>query len=146
MEINVYDEVEYNHIDTERLITILQSVTRAIDAKLEYELSLTLVSDEEIQRINREYRSKDQVTDVISFETGLHVVNIANMETVDLGDIFISVAQAKRQAEALNQSLTKEIEFLFIHGILHLFGYDHLNEVDEEEMFSLQRKIVNEIN
>lgn len=146
MEINVYDEVEYNHIDTERLITILQSVTRAIDAKLEYELSLTLVSDEEIQRINREYRSKDQVTDVISFETGLHAVNIANMETVDLGDIFISVAQAKRQAEALNQSLTKEIEFLFIHGILHLFGYDHLNEVDEEEMFSLQRKIVNEIN
>lgn len=146
MEINVYDEVEYNHIDTERLITILESVTRAIDAKLEYELSLTLVSDEEIQRINREYRSKDQVTDVISFETGLHAVNIANMETVDLGDIFISVAQAKRQAEALNQSLTKEIEFLFIHGILHLFGYDHLNEVDEEEMFSLQRKIVNEIN
>lgn len=147
MSVNIYNDYKNHEVDESRYAVIFSSILNILNKKGDYDLSLTLVDNKKIQEINRDYRSLDEVTDVISFAImdDLEFEIIEGME-IDLGDIFISVDRANTQAEDLNQSLEKELEFLFVHGVLHLFGYDHMNKEDEEIMFDLQRKIINEIN
>ena len=85
--------------------------------------SLAFVKDSEIRRINRDYRGKDKVTDVLSFDEKEGFVS-PNKEK-NLGEIIIAVGQAKRQAKEYGWSLKNEIARLFIHGLAHLAGYDH---------------------
>lgn len=111
------------------------------------EVSVTIVNNEEIQKINKEYRGKDYPTDVISFaleEDGEGEVEIigADMPLV-LGDIIISVDKAREQAEEYGHSLMRELGFLTVHGFLHLLGYDHMTEEEEKEMFTKQKDILN---
>ena len=112
------------------------------------EVSLTLVDNQTIQEINRDYRQKDQVTDVISFamqerhEDEIDIIG-ADLPVV-LGDIIISVDQAKEQALTYGHSFEREICFLAVHGFLHLLGYDHMNEADEKEMIERQEEILGE--
>ncbi|MDP4105780.1 MAG: rRNA maturation RNase YbeY [Bacillota bacterium] len=112
------------------------------------EVSVTFVTNERIQEINREYRDKDAVTDVISFaleELGEGEIELigANMPRI-LGDIIISTAKAEEQAEEYGHSFMREFGFLAVHGFLHLLGYDHMTEEDEREMFTLQKEILDE--
>ncbi|WP_376767993.1 rRNA maturation RNase YbeY [Neobacillus endophyticus] len=112
------------------------------------EVSITFVSNQRIQEINREYRDKDAPTDVISFameEMGEGEIELigADMPRV-LGDIIISIPKAKEQAEEYGHSFTRELGFLAVHGFLHLLGYDHMTEEEEKEMFTLQKEILNE--
>ncbi|MET3504818.1 rRNA maturation RNase YbeY [Halalkalibacter oceani] len=112
----------------------------------ETEVSVTFVSLERIQEINRDYRGKDQPTDVISFalndqdEEELEVVaeGLPNV----LGDIIISVSHIRSQAEEYGHSFERELGFLTVHGMLHLLGYDHLTEEEEKDMFSRQEDIL----
>ncbi|MEW9049586.1 MAG: rRNA maturation RNase YbeY [Neobacillus sp.] len=112
------------------------------------EVSLTFVTNDRIQEINRDYREKDTPTDVISFameELGEGEVELSGVEMPRvLGDIIISVAKAKEQAEDYGHSFIRELGFLAVHGFLHLLGYDHMTEAEEEEMFTLQKDILNE--
>ena len=101
-----------------------------------------LVDDERIHEINREYRHIDRSTDVISFAMEDNDQFYVEGMPRTLGDIFISVDHAKKQAEEYGHSLRREMCFLFTHGILHLLGYDHQNEIEEKEMFSIQDKIM----
>lgn len=114
----------------------------------ESELSITFVSNEEIREINRDYRGKDEPTDVISFameELGEGEVEIAGAEIPRiLGDIIISIPRAREQAEEYGHSFRRELGFLAVHGLLHLLGYDHMNEADEKIMFGRQKAILNE--
>ncbi|MCM3761501.1 rRNA maturation RNase YbeY [Alkalihalobacillus oceani] len=112
----------------------------------ETEVSVTFVSLDRIQEINRDYRGKDQPTDVISF-----ALNEQDEEELDvvaeglpnvLGDIIISVSHIRSQAEEYGHSFERELGFLTVHGMLHLLGYDHLNEDEEKEMFSRQEDIL----
>jgi len=122
-----------------------------LDHALEHEkvdnaiFSIIFVEDEEIHRINKEYRGIDRITDVISFafedEMDLEYNDIRL-----LGDIYICIPQMKRQAEEYGHSEKRELSFLAVHGLLHLLGYDHMNEKDEKEMFGLQELILNETN
>ncbi|MEH7303928.1 rRNA maturation RNase YbeY [Neobacillus drentensis] len=110
------------------------------------EVSVTFVSNERIQEINREYRDKDKPTDVISFameELGEGEVELvgADMPRV-LGDIIISVPKAMEQAEEYGHSFLRELGFLAVHGFLHLLGFDHMTEKEEKEMFTLQKEIL----
>lgn len=114
----------------------------------ESEVSVTFVTNERIQEINREYRDKDSVTDVISFameELGEGEIELigADIPRV-LGDIIISVARTKEQAEEFGHSFMREFGFLAVHGFLHLLGYDHVTEEQEKVMFTLQKEILNE--
>ncbi|MCM3712834.1 rRNA maturation RNase YbeY [Alkalihalobacillus oceani] len=112
----------------------------------ETEVSVTFVSLERIQEINRDYRGKDLPTDVISFalndqdEEELEVVaeGLPNV----LGDIIISVSHIRSQAEEYGHSFERELGFLTVHGMLHLLGYDHLTEEEEKDMFSRQEDIL----
>ncbi len=109
------------------------------------DLSLIIVGKRKIQNINRDYRNKDAVTDVISF------ANIDSddydylCDDVNLGDIFINVDRVNSQAKKYEHSIKREFVFLFVHGMLHLLGYDHMEKADEEVMFGLQEKIVGDL-
>jgi probable rRNA maturation factor len=112
------------------------------------ELSVTFVKNERIQEINREYRGKDQPTDVISF--AMEEMGEGEMEIIGehlpkhLGDLIISTEQAVLQSEEYGHSYMRELGFLTVHGFLHLLGYDHMNEDDEKKMFTRQEDILKE--
>lgn len=105
--------------------------------------SIIFVGNEEIQKINREYRGIDKITDVISFafeDTDKLVYN----NTRVLGDIYICIPRMIEQASSYGHSIKRELSFLTVHGLLHLLGYDHMKKEDEEVMFGLQELILNE--
>lgn len=117
---------------------VAESVFNELDMQdNQYEISLLLTDDETIRQLNKEYRNKDKSTDVLSFPME---------DEIMLGDIAISVDTAKRQAEEAEINLDRETAFLFIHGLLHLLGYDHeTSQEDEAEMFALQEKILKKL-
>ncbi|MFH0347198.1 rRNA maturation RNase YbeY [Bacillus vallismortis] len=110
------------------------------------EVSVTIVTNEDIQQINKEYRGKDAPTDVISFaleEEGEGEVEILGTEMPPvLGDIIISADRTREQAEEYNHSFKRELGFLAVHGFLHLLGYDHMTKEEEEEMFTKQKDLL----
>lgn len=132
-------------IEIERLIKFSTEKENILEQS---EVSITYVSNERIQEINREYRDKDTPTDVISFameELGEGEVELIGEEMPRvLGDIIISVQRAREQAEEYGHSFMRELGFLAVHGLLHLLGYDHMNKEEEEVMFSRQKDILNE--
>jgi probable rRNA maturation factor len=102
----------------------LKKITAAILKALERsqaELSIALVGDKEMRPLNAKYRKKNKTTDVLSFSAD----SLATAKRVLLGDVIISVEQARRQAKERTHSLKREMVILLIHGILHLLGYDH---------------------
>lgn len=105
------------------------------------ELSIALVSDAQIKRLNKLYRNKDKPTDVLSFPIGEKVE-----DWLILGDIVISVDTAKRQAQELGHSLEEELKRLLVHGLVHLLGYDHeLGGEEEKKFFELEEFILREL-
>lgn len=105
---------------------------------------IIFIDDEEMHRMNKEYRNIDRTTDVLSF--ALNDNSHIKTEINSLGDIFISIPKMKSQALEYNHSEKRELSFLTVHGILHLLGYDHtLGKKEEEEMFGLQKEILNEL-
>ena len=134
MKINFFNE---SSLDTKPYEKIIKGVLKKIKNKKEF--NIIFVDDEEIQRINRQYRNIDRVTDVISFAL---CDDPDNQMEDELGDIFIDLDQAFRQAEDYGHSITREVAFLAVHGYLHLCGYDHMTEEDERIMFSLQELIL----
>ena len=109
----------------------------------DYFVSLVLTTNEHIHEINKEYRGIDRETDVISFA---FLDDKVSESSEDLGEIYISIDKAHSQAEEYNHSFKREISFLFVHGLLHLLGFDHMNEKDEKVMFSLQEEILESLN
>ena len=110
----------------------------------EAELSVTFVDKDEIQEINKMYRDKDKVTDVISFALEEDEPEITGIEMPRvLGDIIICTDVAQEQADSYGHSFERELGFLVLHGFLHLLGYDHMNEQDEKQMFGRQDQILN---
>jgi len=114
------------------------------------ELSLMLVSDSAIRRLNRKFRAKDQPTDVLSFpqlEPAHELATSRRFSTPDapplaLGDIVISIDTARRQAHELRQSASARIRTLLIHGMLHLLGYDHERSMAEaRRMFAREHEL-----
>jgi probable rRNA maturation factor len=105
------------------------------------ELSIVLVSDAQIKRLNKLYRNKDKPTDVLSFPIGEKVNG-----WLILGDVVISVDTAKRQAKELGCSLEEELKRLLVHGLVHLLGYDHeLGGEEEKKFFELEEFVLREL-
>ena len=102
------------------------------------ELSLALVGNREIRRLNRRYRNKDEPTDVLSFPAGS---DLSQREPI-LGDVVISMEKARSQAREHRRPLDAELETLLIHGILHLLGYDHeISAQEARRMGRMEKKI-----
>lgn len=157
---------EQNQVDIpeslfERLNQLLQ-IAGELERVTDGEVALTLVDDAEIHELNKQYRGIDRPTDVLSFamqEMGDDELEIV-YETYEadehaedasesdgqfeepLGDIIISVERAVQQAEEYGHSFERELGFLFVHGFLHLIGYDHQDEAEEKKMFGKQDEIL----
>ena len=121
---------------------IIEQALKTLGIEDDVEVSCVLVDDERIHEINREYRHIDRSTDVISFAMEDNDQFYVEGMPRTLGDIFISVDHAKKQAEEYGHSLRREMCFLFTHGILHLLGYDHMTDEQEKEMFGVQDQIL----
>ncbi|HKM10536.1 MAG: rRNA maturation RNase YbeY [Bacilli bacterium] len=111
-------------------------------------VSVSFVDNEFIHQMNRDYRHIDRPTDVISFafldgEANPLELLKDNKSPVCLGDIYISIEKARQQADEYGHPLKRELQFLFVHGLLHLLGFDHMTEEDEKVMFALQDEILN---
>ena len=107
-------------------------------------VSIVLVDNEYIHKINKEYRNVDRETDVISFAFMDDETNPESGIT-DLGEIYISLEKAHSQSKEYGHSFKRELCFLLTHGLLHLLGYDHMTEEDEKEMFGLQEEVLNSL-
>ncbi|MFV0440652.1 MAG: rRNA maturation RNase YbeY [Lachnospirales bacterium] len=111
------------------------------------EVSVSVVDNEEIRELNKKYRQKDSVTDVLSFPLYSELpLEIDSDEIIALGDIVISLDKAFKQAKEYGHSVKREIAFLTAHSMLHLLGYDHMNENDEEVMLRKQKKILESLD
>ena len=145
--LNIINKTRYN--DLKEYYPLLEEyylkTLKTLEIQDDYILSLIICGSISIRRINREYRGIDAVTDVISFALLDDDDVVEYEDCVELGDIFINRSRVFSQAEEYGHSVKREFVFLFVHGLLHLLGYDHMNEEDEKRMFSLQKKIVGDL-
>lgn len=100
----------------------------------EAEVDLLFVDNEAIQEMNREYRNKDSATDVLSFPMYEADEAIDEEEEILFGDIVISLERAQEQCQEYGHSLEREVMYLLVHGLLHLAGYDHIEDEDKKQM------------
>lgn len=128
-------------IDENDLVKVIEKVSELLGIESSI-VSIVLVDNEYIHKINKEYRNVDRETDVISFAFMDDETNPESGIT-DLGEIYISLEKAHSQSEEYGHSFKRELCFLLTHGLLHLLGYDHMTEEDEKEMFGLQEEVLN---
>ena len=136
--------------------SLVAALLRCEGRDLDVELSVLFCDDSVIQALNREYRGIDQPTDVLSFpqeeergpsaigsrlsvDTGPPLPTADSRQPAALGDIVISLETAQRQAKAQKHSLCREVEWLLLHGTLHLLGYDDRRRADAAKMTRRQR-------
>lgn len=116
---------------------IARAAATAAHADKSAQISITLTDDKHIHELNREYRNIDRPTNVLSFELG---------DSQLLGDIFISLDTVMREAAEQNISLHDHTAHMVVHGVLHLMGYDHINDVDAARMEALEIQILKSMN
>ena len=125
-----------------RLLTI---TLKRLNVKANIYVSCIICDNDYIHKINRDYRKIDRPTDVISFaflDDGKRFDLLNQKCDIILGEIYISYQKGIEQAKEYGHSLDREMSFLFVHGLLHLLGYDHQNKMEEEIMFNLQEEIL----
>ena len=137
--IGIFNETQEK---VENLEVLEPLLTYALEVENVDNLELIIINNEEIHKINKEYRGIDRPTDVISFALEDYKdIKYENDYRV-LGDIYISIDKVKEQAKEYGHSEKRELAFLAVHGLLHLLGYDHMEKEDEKVMFSRQELIL----
>lgn len=135
MKLTVFNETEAEPpaCDLETLFDELVSGENASDWTTG--VNLIFIDDRRMQKLNCQYRDLDQTTDVLSF-------NIDEPDDPEgvLGEIYISMPAAQKQASDYGVTLTEEVRRLFTHGLLHLFGYDHQETEETDKMFLAEEK------
>lgn len=106
------------------------------------EVSVSFVGDEEIRDLNRDYRGVDKSTDVLSFPMDDEFIIVSRI----LGDVIINTRRVMEQAEELGHSEEREISYLTVHSILHLLGYDHMDDEDKKEMREREKLAMKELS
>lgn len=135
------DKYGIEGVDQDYLDFVLRMVLGAV-GQANKEVGLVITSDEQIQILNKKYRGKDKPTNVLSFDCGEFDEFKDAKEIKDyLGDIYIAYPTMQREAKELGHTDKEEITRLFIHGLLHLVGYDHETDKDLKAMEELEDKI-----
>ena len=134
--------------ETQNLLTyVIREALSMMGAVYSCEVSVTLTDNEEIREINNEHRGIDSATDVLSFPQfdSSELDEFGLDDEIVLGDIVISCERAREQSIEYGHSYTRELAFLAVHSVLHLLGYDHINEDEQKVMCELQEHILNSI-
>ena len=143
MEIDLsVEQVELKEELQQKLIEQAKIVLSEMDLE-EAELSLVICDDAFIHPLNRDYRAKDRPTDVLSFSQ--REGDFAFMDDLLLGDVIISLETTIRQAEERGHSTERELTILLVHGILHLLGYDHIEDDEAEVMEAKEKDILGKL-
>lgn len=142
--VNIYNDHNY---DIKNFNILSENILNAVAIKLKQKITwciAVIFNDEQTSiELNKMYRHKDYVPDVLSFGNNHDDFPNINIDIRDLGDVYICYSKAVAQAQEYGHSLIRELSFLFIHGLLHTLGYDHQNSVEEKVMFDLQDEILN---
>lgn len=150
-------EINYNNIDElpkeEKIIkSVVEKVLVEEKVVTDVDVYITLTNNEEIHKINLEYRNVDRPTDVLSFPMYERdeIADLKN-DTQDeiekiLGDIIVSIEKVKEQAEEYGHSFERELAYLITHGMLHLLGYDHIEEDEKSVMRGREEEILAMLN
>lgn len=154
---NNQEKIEFKDELYKLIEEITEYTLREEGVKIEYEISITLVDNSEIRKLNKEFRSIDKVTDVLSFpmlsyEKGkvfkeCYSSNEFGPEDLDydkllLGDIVLSLEKAREQGEEYNHGFLREVCYLTLHSLLHLLGYDHIDQDDKKIMRRREEEIL----
>ncbi len=153
----VEESFDFDYEAMER--SVAQACLDYADCPYEAEVSILLTDNEQIRQINEEFRNLDAPTDVLSFPaidyeipgdfSGLEdaAADYFHPETGELllGDIVISLDKAKEQAREYGHSLLRELAFLTVHSMFHLFGYDHMEEEERRIMEDKQREVLDKL-
>jgi probable rRNA maturation factor len=152
--VQLQDEHEYTNEEEQKLVQSLSQTAAQATGVEEGEVSLTIVSADEIRALNAQHRNLDRETDVLSFPLFDREELFTDGEWIlpsepdgskpVLGDIVISYPRAVEQARQYGHSVQRELGFLYTHGFLHLVGYDHDSTEQEREMFTLQEDILSQ--
>lgn len=136
---NTNENIDMN----DKLYDVIKAVLDNEGLSMDYEVSITFVDKDEIHKLNREYRKVDRPTDVLSFPINEEFL----IEGVDsmLGDIVICMDIAKDQAKEYGHSLDREIMYLICHSMLHLLGYDHIEEDDKKIMRGKEKEVMKKL-
>ena len=136
---NTNENIDMN----DKLYDVVKAVLDNEGLSMDYEVSITFVDKDEIHKLNREYRKVDRPTDVLSFPMNEEFL----IEGVDsmLGDIVICMDIAKDQAKEYGHSLDREIMYLTCHSMLHLLGYDHIEEDDKKIMRDKEKEVMKKL-
>lgn len=154
----IYDDEDYKISKEFKELGIL-AINKSLDfLEFEYEVDVTITTttNEEIKLINKEHRNIDKATDVLSFpmiewpkpkdydylEKNIYLNMNPDTECILLGDIVLSMDKVKSQAEEFGHTIEREYVFLIVHSMLHLFGYDHMEEDEEQQMINMQKDIL----
>jgi len=143
MNILLYSSLRKDYgIQSKKVRKACECVLQELHAPENTGISLHLVGNRTITRLNGIYRGKNVPTDVLSFAIDDGEIFF---KTEEKGDIFISIPQIKKQAKEYKVDFEEELYKMMVHGILHLFGYDHIKESDAKKMIPLQEKILKKI-
>jgi len=141
-------EFDFNYNIKNMISRVIKKTLKYENFSNDVEISFSIVDNKEIKELNLKYRNIDKETDVLSFP----IIDFQNGEkpnfknTIVLGDIVISIDKAISQANEYGHSIERELSFLTVHSMLHLLGYDHMNEEEEKIMFKKQDDILNSLN
>ncbi|WP_027334467.1 rRNA maturation RNase YbeY [Mycoplasma elephantis] len=141
IEINIVNNVNANLIFSDEIYLITSIFKDFFNIKNKLVIDFIIESPDEIHRLNKEYRNVDKTTDVLSF--GLDALDIyKNLDILPLGEIYLNYEQVKIQSREYNHSLKREFCYLYLHSLLHLYGYDHILEEEANEMNAIAKEIM----
>jgi len=160
MKILVRHDAVLTEWPKKRVQLLFNIIQKHVNIPVNAEISIVFTNDTDMIHLNKNYRNTDQTTDVLAFamleETGKPFVPETVVELftsnrnslhdpIQLGDIIISVNQAKKQSHEMGNSLDREIAILLIHGLLHLLGYDDMEEKNKQDMWNYQNQLLEEV-
>ncbi|MDH5781706.1 MAG: rRNA maturation RNase YbeY [Dehalococcoidia bacterium] len=150
-EIGIHTKQKFKDcVDEEWVRKIAQQVLRAEGVASPLEMSLVFTDSDTVQRLNRDYRGVDELTDVLAFymlpqKEANSSFALPPDGVTRLGEVIISYPQAMEQAKEQGHSVDKELALLIIHGILHLLGYDHEKPEEEAKMRAREKELLEKI-
>lgn len=141
-----YDDRQDHIIITDEIKNLIEksivAVLKVENLDENVEVSVSFVGDEEIRDLNRDYRGVDKSTDVLSFPMDDEFIIVSRI----LGDVIINTRRVMEQAEELGHSNERELSYLTVHSILHLLGYDHMEDEDKKEMREREKLAMKELS
>ena len=158
---NRQNKIEVSEKFTENLKEVIEFALKEEEVLIPSEISMIFVDNEEIKEINNETRGIDRATDVLSFpmldyedkkvfkelyENKSFDVTFMDGEELVLGDIVLSLERALEQSKEYNHSFEREASYLVVHSVLHLLGYDHMEDLDKKVMRKREEEILSKLN